>query len=189
MAATSTATASTSRCGWRGWPHRAAPASRARCAIIDLRPSPTGRLRRVLHHLSYSMARSHLVDTTPRSLSTIAARRGLRPRLTADLEEPARISRTAPHLLLQKCVRDTPSKCHRSRGRSKLRRDCYHRSIDLLRGLVLQAWAEKPDGILNVNLLDSERSCRSTGGEDRRRRTAALSGIITGLLSDLRPRY
>jgi hypothetical protein len=30
-----------------------------------LKPSPTGRLRRVLLHLSYSMALSHLLDTTP----------------------------------------------------------------------------------------------------------------------------
>ena len=31
-----------------------------------LKPSPTGRLRRVLLHLVYSMALSHLLDTTPR---------------------------------------------------------------------------------------------------------------------------
>src|SRR6266850_3285926 len=30
-----------------------------------LKPSPTGRLRRVRLHLSYSMALSHLLDTTP----------------------------------------------------------------------------------------------------------------------------
>src|SRR6266404_2330686 len=35
-----------------------------------LKPSPTGRLRRVLLHLSYSMALSHLLDTTlPRVLA------------------------------------------------------------------------------------------------------------------------
>src|SRR5580700_2135055 len=44
-----------------------------------LKPSPTGRLRRVLLHLSYSMALSHLLDTTPPSLLTTAARGGLRP--------------------------------------------------------------------------------------------------------------
>ena len=49
-----------------------------------------------------------------RSLLTIAACRGLRPHLTADLKGPALISCTAPHLLLQKCVRDTPSRCHLS---------------------------------------------------------------------------
>src|SRR6516165_4467620 len=35
-----------------------------------LKPSPTGRLRRVLLHLSYSMALSHLLDTTPPALFT-----------------------------------------------------------------------------------------------------------------------
>src|SRR6516165_10001767 len=44
-----------------------------------LKPSPTGRLRRVLLHLSYSMALSHLLDTTPPSLLTTAACGGLRP--------------------------------------------------------------------------------------------------------------
>src|SRR5262249_42166889 len=44
-----------------------------------LKPSPTGRLRRVLLHLSYSMALSHLLDTTPPSLFTTAACGGLRP--------------------------------------------------------------------------------------------------------------
>jgi hypothetical protein len=44
-----------------------------------LKPSPTGRLRRVLLHLSYSMALSHLLDTAPPSLLTTAARGGLRP--------------------------------------------------------------------------------------------------------------
>src|SRR5271165_6653087 len=86
------------------------------------KPSPTGRLRRVLLHLSYSMALSHLLDTTPPSLLTIAACRGLRPRLTAGLEGPALISRTAPHLLLQKRVRDTPSRCHLSPRRGARRR-------------------------------------------------------------------
>ena len=42
-----------------------------------LKPSPTGRLRRVLLHLSYSMALSHRLDTTPRSLLTTAACGGL----------------------------------------------------------------------------------------------------------------
>src|SRR6516225_3929329 len=40
---------------------------------------PTGRLRRVLLHLSYSMALSRLLDTTPPSLLTTAACGGLRP--------------------------------------------------------------------------------------------------------------
>src|SRR5215831_3737848 len=44
-----------------------------------LKPSPTGRLRRVLLHLSYSMAFSRLLDTTPPSLLTTAACGGLRP--------------------------------------------------------------------------------------------------------------
>src|ERR1700755_3063279 len=44
-----------------------------------LKPSPTGRLRRVLLHLSYSMALLHLLDTTPPSLLTTADRGGLRP--------------------------------------------------------------------------------------------------------------
>src|SRR6202040_3772166 len=43
-----------------------------------LKPSPTGRLRRVLLHLSYSMALLHLLDTTPPSLLTTAACGGLR---------------------------------------------------------------------------------------------------------------
>jgi hypothetical protein len=44
-----------------------------------LKPSPTGRLRRVLLHLSYSMALSHLLDTTPPRLFTAAAWSGLGP--------------------------------------------------------------------------------------------------------------
>src|SRR5580700_10751123 len=44
-----------------------------------LKPSLTGRLRRVLLHLSYSMALLHLLDTTPPSLLTTAARGGVRP--------------------------------------------------------------------------------------------------------------
>src|SRR6202035_2729610 len=43
-----------------------------------LKPSPTGRLRRVLLHLSYSMALSHLLDTTPPRLLPAAACGGLR---------------------------------------------------------------------------------------------------------------
>src|SRR6266436_8931721 len=43
-----------------------------------LKPSPTGRLRRVLLHLSYSMALSHLLDTTPPRLLSAAACGGLR---------------------------------------------------------------------------------------------------------------
>src|SRR5215469_7615745 len=43
-----------------------------------LKPSPTGRLRRVLLHLSYSMALSHLLDTTPPRLLLVAACGGLR---------------------------------------------------------------------------------------------------------------
>src|SRR6266850_174005 len=43
-----------------------------------LKPSPTGRLRRVLLHLSYSMALSHLFDTTPPRLLPAAACGGLR---------------------------------------------------------------------------------------------------------------
>ena len=42
--------------------------------------------------------------------------------LTADLEGPTLISRTAPHLILQKRVRDTPSRCHLSPTRGRRRR-------------------------------------------------------------------
>src|SRR5450759_5348635 len=41
--------------------------------------SPTGRLRRVLLHLSHSMTLARLLDTTPPSLLTTAACGGLRP--------------------------------------------------------------------------------------------------------------
>src|SRR5215469_2174174 len=44
-----------------------------------LKPSPTGRLRRVLLHLSYSMALSRLLDTTPPRLLNAAAWSGLKP--------------------------------------------------------------------------------------------------------------
>jgi hypothetical protein len=75
-----------------------------------LRITPDG----ILSHL--------LLQRSPPSLLTIAACRGLRPRLTAGLEGPALISRTAPHLLLQKRVRDTPSRCHLSPRRGGARR-------------------------------------------------------------------
>src|SRR5215470_11010447 len=45
----------------------------------SLKPPPTRRLRRVLLHLSYSMALSRLLDTTPPRLLTAAACGGLRP--------------------------------------------------------------------------------------------------------------
>src|SRR6516165_6842976 len=57
------------------------------------KPSPTGRLRRVLLHLSYSMALSRLLDTTPPSLLTTAARAGLEP------APDSRLRGTYPHLL------------------------------------------------------------------------------------------
>src|SRR5215469_10973139 len=47
-------------------------------AHSGLKPSPTGRLRRVLLHLSYSMALSRLLDTTPPRLLPAAACGGLR---------------------------------------------------------------------------------------------------------------
>ena len=53
--------------------------SRSQIRTCTLKPSPTGRLRRVLLYLSYSMALLHLLDTTPPSLLTTAARGGLRP--------------------------------------------------------------------------------------------------------------
>src|SRR5882762_11650423 len=40
-----------------------------------LKPSPTERLRRVLLHLSYSMALSHLLDTIPPALCVQPTRR------------------------------------------------------------------------------------------------------------------
>src|SRR6516165_5185905 len=58
-----------------------------------LKPSPTGRLRRVLLHLSYSMALSHLLDTTPPRLLTVAACGGLEP------APDSRLRGTYPHLL------------------------------------------------------------------------------------------
>src|ERR1017187_10969274 len=45
----------------------------------SLKPPPTGRLRRVLLHLSHSMTLARLLDTTPPSLFTTAACGGLRP--------------------------------------------------------------------------------------------------------------
>jgi hypothetical protein len=48
---------------------------RAGSPARGLKPSPTGRLRRVILHLSYSMALSHLLDTTPlRSTSSVNRR-------------------------------------------------------------------------------------------------------------------
>src|SRR5882672_1148219 len=57
-----------------------------------LKPSPTGRLRRVRLHLSYSMALSHLLDTTPPPLLTAAARSGLEP------APDRRLRGASPHL-------------------------------------------------------------------------------------------
>src|SRR5882762_6447340 len=50
-----------------------------------LKPSPTERLRRVLLHLSYSMALSHLLDTLLPQLLTEAAHGGLKPSPTGRL--------------------------------------------------------------------------------------------------------
>src|SRR5450830_835502 len=44
----------------------------------SLKPPPTGRLRRVLLHLSHSMTLARLLDTTPPWLLTTAACGGLR---------------------------------------------------------------------------------------------------------------
>src|SRR5674476_388900 len=48
-------------------------------AQFSLKPPSTGRLRRVLLHLSHSMTLARLLDTTPPSLLTTAACGGLRP--------------------------------------------------------------------------------------------------------------
>src|SRR5450830_1473191 len=45
----------------------------------SLKPPPTGRLRRVLLHLSHSMTLARLLDTTPPWLLMTAACSGLRP--------------------------------------------------------------------------------------------------------------
>src|SRR5215469_7072401 len=58
-----------------------------------LKPSPTGWLRRVLLHLSYSMALSRLLDTTLPRLLTVAACGGLEP------APDSRLRGAFPHLL------------------------------------------------------------------------------------------
>src|SRR6516165_3015826 len=106
-----------------------------------LKPSPTGRLRRVLLHLSYSMALSHLLDTTPPRLLTVAACGRLEP------APDSRLRGTYPHLLHSiappfvsafvahgRLLKPRPGRAFEQTHARRPRGDCLWASLDMCYG-------------------------------------------------------